>query len=29
LKELALESIRDGLKQCNIVEEVFSEFTSK
>jgi len=29
LKELAFASIRDGLKRCDIVEEVFSEFTSK
>ncbi|KAF9645620.1 hypothetical protein BDM02DRAFT_3262815 [Thelephora ganbajun] len=29
LKELALDSIKDGLKSCDIVEEVFSEFASK
>jgi len=27
--ELALDSIEDGIKQCDIAEEVFSEFTSK
>ncbi|KAF9645618.1 hypothetical protein BDM02DRAFT_3271586 [Thelephora ganbajun] len=29
LKRLALDNIRDGLKQCDTVEEVFSRFSSK
>ena len=29
LKQLALENIRHGLGQCDLVEEVFSEFSSK
>lgn len=29
LKELALDNIKTGLERCDIVEEMFSEFSSK